>query len=100
MRINDLHSTGASAAETGRAQGSQQVDRDGATSPASARGGSGPDHVDLSPLSRALHAGGVAHHARIHRLAGQYRSGQYQVDPAQLSHAMVSDALQASAAKP
>src|SRR5690348_9578910 len=98
MRVNDLNLTGGSAAETGRAQGSQAIDREG-RSGSSGRSGSGSDQVDLSPLSRALNASSAARSTRVQQLSAEFHAGQYQVDPEEVSQAIVSDALQASAFK-
>ena len=55
------------------------------------------DSVDISSLSQNVVAAGIAQDAhqtgRIKQLTALYRSGQYSVDAAQVSRAMVSQAL-------
>ena len=87
------------AAETGRANEAQSIQRDGRVGSAATSHGSGSDQVELSALSRALHASASSRSTRVAQLAAQYQAGQYQPDPAQLSRTMVSDALETSATK-
>ena len=96
MRITDLNLTGSAAAETGKAQSSQAVDKDSSSRGSAARAGSGTDSVDFSPLSRALSSHASSRSARVAQLTAQYRAGQYQVDPAHLSSAMVGEAIASS----
>jgi anti-sigma28 factor (negative regulator of flagellin synthesis) len=60
-------------------------------------GNRGGDSVDLSSLSQSVAAASAAQDAqqagRISHLAALYRSGQYSIDSAQVSRAMVSHAL-------
>src|SRR5213593_4560636 len=95
MRVDHRNLTGTSGAETGRPQEAQSITRDGRSGSSAARGGAGADHVELSPLSRALSASASSRSARVAELSAQYQAGKYQVDPAQLSQSMVSDALAA-----
>jgi anti-sigma28 factor (negative regulator of flagellin synthesis) len=97
MRVDDRNLTGAAAAETGRTQGAQPLERSGRTSVAVGRGGAGSDQVELSALSRALQSSDSSRNARVEQLTAQYQAGQYRVNVAQVSHSMVSDALQAPA---
>ena len=99
MRVNDLNLTGASAPETGRTQGSQAVERDTSSRSSAARGNSGGDKVEFSPLSHVLQASASSRSARVDQLTAQYRAGQYQVDAARVGKAMVSEAITSSAAK-
>jgi anti-sigma28 factor (negative regulator of flagellin synthesis) len=94
MRVDQRNLTGA--AETGRAQGSQSIGRDGRSVSSSGSGGSGSDQVELSSLSRALHASASARSSRVEQLAAQYKSGNYQPDPAEISKSMVNDAISGS----
>jgi anti-sigma28 factor (negative regulator of flagellin synthesis) len=95
MRVDQRNLTGAAAAETGKARESQAIGRDGRTG-SSRSGGAGSDQVDLSPLSRALNASASSRSSRVEQLSAQYRAGQYQPDPAEVSKSMVGDALASS----
>ncbi len=97
MRVNDLNLTGPQPAETGKAQGSQAVERDGSSRGSASRAGNGTDSVDFSSVSRAISSHASSRSARVAQLTAQYRAGQYQVDPARLSNAMVGEAIAASA---
>ncbi|HLK66983.1 MAG TPA: flagellar biosynthesis anti-sigma factor FlgM [Bryobacteraceae bacterium] len=97
MRIYDVNLTGASAAESGRAQATQQTDR-----AASARGGGAnaygsSDRVEFSStlgrLSQAMTADSSARTNRVQALAAQYQSGSYRPDSLSTSKGMVADAL-------
>lgn len=100
MKIYDLNLTGgASAAQTGRAQQTQQADHAGHTkAPGAGAGGTG-DRVEFSStlgrLSQALAADGASRAARVSALAAQHQSGNYRPDSAATSHGMVSEALAA-----
>ena len=73
----------------------------GAPSSGKAFSGRGSDRVDISPLSQVISEAGIAHQAqqaqRVSQLAALYRSGRYNVDSTSVSHAIVSQALAASA---
>jgi anti-sigma28 factor (negative regulator of flagellin synthesis) len=97
MRVDDRNLTGAATGSPERTQGTQSLERSGRFKGASSRTGTGSDLVELSSLSRALNSSSSSSSARVAQLAGQYQSGQYQVDAAQVSHSMVIEALQASA---
>lgn len=60
-------------------------------------GNRGGDSVDLSSLSQSVAAASTAQEAeqagRISHLTALYRSGQYSIDSAQVSRALVSGAL-------
>ena len=81
----------AQAANTGK---NQSVSSTGGSS-------SGNDHVELSSalgtLSRALSSFGSGRTQRVQALAAQYHSGQYKVDAAAVSKAMLSAAVTAGA---
>jgi anti-sigma28 factor (negative regulator of flagellin synthesis) len=92
MRVYDTNLTGTSAAETGRAQETQKIDR-GGHGQASRTGGAGSDSVQLSGA-----LGKLSHQDRANRvqaLAAQYQSGNYRPDSAATSRGMVSEALAA-----
>jgi anti-sigma28 factor (negative regulator of flagellin synthesis) len=59
--------------------------------------GNGQDRVEISSLSERVAAVGEAQDAqqaqRVRKLAALYESGQYRVDPLQLSRALVSHAI-------
>ena len=99
MRISDRNLTGASAAETGRAQEAQNLSRAGTVkSPALGVDGSS-DRVEfsgtMSQLSRALAAFQSTRANRVQALAVEYQSGRYKPDPAATSKGLVSEALSA-----
>src|ERR1044072_7661502 len=95
MRVDQRNLTGAAA--TGRARESQSIGRDGRSVSSANSGGSGSDQVELSSLSRALHANANARSARIDQLTEQYQAGQYQQDPGEISKSMISEAITGSA---
>jgi anti-sigma-28 factor FlgM len=94
MRVDNRNLT--SAAEAGRAQESQSIGRDGRPVSSTNSGGSGTDRVELSSLSRALHASASSRSARVDQLTAQYQAGQYQPDVAETSKSMVSEAITGS----
>lgn len=96
MKIYDRDLTGASAAESSRAQETQRTGRE--TSSASRAGSSAfGDRVELSSglgqLSRALSNFGADRSSRVESLSAIYQSGGYRPDTAATSRAMVTDAL-------
>jgi len=99
MRVYDTNLTGTSAAETGRAQETQRVERSGQDQ-AARTNGSGSDQVQLSGalgrLSRTLSSFNEDHASRVQALAAEYQSGGYRLDSIATSRAMISDALSAS----
>jgi len=97
MRIHDLNLTGSAAAETGKAQASEAVEKEISSRASATHAGSGTDSVDFSPLSRAISSNASSCSARVAQLTAQYRAGQYQVNPGRLSSAMVGESLAASA---
>jgi anti-sigma28 factor (negative regulator of flagellin synthesis) len=99
MKIYDRDLTGASAAETGRAQELEKLSRSG-TSKSATRGQDGPnDHVEfsgtLSRLSRTLETFESMQAGRVRALAAQYQSGNYRPDASATSKGLVSEALSA-----
>lgn len=96
IRIQNDTSAGVGTSGVGRAD---EISRP-AGSPSSTTGRSGSrsgDSVDISSLSQSLAAASraqdVQQASRVSRLSALYRSGQYNVDPAQVSRAMVSQAI-------
>jgi anti-sigma28 factor (negative regulator of flagellin synthesis) len=95
MRITSDALDGALAPQTSRAQEAARTygsePREGA---AAARGG---DSVQISGLSTRILNAASEHQtqvaARVSTLAAQYARGEYNVDPAILSRALVSHAL-------
>ena len=90
--------TGASAPETSRTQDIIQIGSSSTGS--SSRIGGLSDSVQISSLSGAIAAASnsldTVQSSRISQLQRLYQSGQYQVDSAAVSRAMVSEALQFS----
>src|SRR5579862_4352784 len=95
MRIYDQNPTGASAAESSRAQETQRTAQGSAHQTGKAAGPA--DSVEFSGalgrLSRTIAADGANRQARVQALAAQYQSGQYHVDSLQTSRAIISDAM-------
>jgi anti-sigma28 factor (negative regulator of flagellin synthesis) len=95
MKIYDINTTGTPAAETSRRQESQRIGSGTVTGTGKAGRSSG-DHVELSDtvnsLSRAISTYNGNQASRVQALATQYRSGNYQVNSAAVSRAMVADA--------
>ena len=96
MRIYDVNLTGASAAESGRAQETQ---RSGAASSRSAGAGAygANDRVEFSStlgrLSQAMSADETTRASRVQALAAQFQNGTYRPDSLATSRGMVADAL-------
>jgi hypothetical protein len=98
MKIYDQNLTGTSAAETGRAQETQKLNRAGTGK--SPRGVDGSnDSVEfsgtLSRLSRTLTTFETTQASRVQVLAVQYQSGNYRPDSAATSKGLVSEAMSA-----
>jgi anti-sigma28 factor (negative regulator of flagellin synthesis) len=96
MRIR-LENDGVSAASTAGA-GQINPTRSGSSSPTAPAGHTGgADQVEISPLSESISNASNALQTqqadRVNQLAAVYAKGQYQVDSAQISHALVSQAL-------
>lgn len=96
IRIQNDSLTGTAASGIGRAD---EVSRP-ANSPSQSAGRSGNrggDSVDISSLSQSVAAASTVQQAqqasRVGQLAALYRSGQYSIDSAQVSRALVSQAL-------
>ena len=99
MRIYDVNLTGASAAESGRAQETQKSERVGNGNVGGPRGSGTSDRVEFSSslgrLSQVMRADGSARSARVQALAAQYQSGAYRPDSLATSQGMVAEALAA-----
>ena len=88
------HSIGTG--RTDAAAETQQVQHAPKTRGAGSPGGDG-DNIELSPLMARIRDGvasdGAAQTARVQRLAKLHQAGNYSIDSARLSHALVSHAL-------
>jgi hypothetical protein len=97
MRIYDRNLTGTGAAESGRPQETQKLDRETASRAASVTG----DRVELSTtlarLSQAISSFSSGRANKVQSLAAQYQSGNYRPDSLATSKGMVADALAAGA---
>ena len=95
MKVYDTNFASTSAAQTGRTQETQKVDR-GENARAGAAG-SGQDRVEFSGtlgrLSQALAASNSSRASHVQSLAAQYQSGNYRPNSLATSRGMVSDAL-------
>jgi hypothetical protein len=108
MKIYDQNLTGTSAAETGRAQETQNLNRAAGKAPTRGVDGSGVDGSGvhgshdsvefsgtLSRLSRTLTTFESTRASRVQALAVQYQSGNYRSDSAATSKGLVSEAISA-----
>jgi anti-sigma28 factor (negative regulator of flagellin synthesis) len=97
MRVDHRNLTGAAAAESGRAQESENSSRNQGTRTATAATDKTGDRVELSStleaVSRAMSAFGSERANRVQALAAQYQSGSYHADSAAAARGMVSEAL-------
>lgn len=82
----------AGASGLGRTQDVSRATTGGIT-PASVPG-SGEDQVSISSVSSTLSANSADRASRVAELAAAYQSGNYQVNPTDVSRAMVNQALQ------
>ena len=96
IRIYNDGLAGAAASEASRAQESSRAGTSGKPSSGSAAGGE--DQVQISSLSEALAAQSSQRAERVQHLAAAYQSGRYQVNPTEVSRAIVNQALQAGSA--
>lgn len=100
MRIYDRDLTGAAPAEAGRSAEAQKLGREGGLSGSRQSGGEGNDRVEFSNnlerLSRAMTSFGAQQANRVQELSTLYDSGQYKVEAAAVSKAMVESALAAA----
>jgi anti-sigma28 factor (negative regulator of flagellin synthesis) len=92
MRVNDRTPAESAAIGADRTQEAARAER-GDSLRAAARSGSSSDRVELSGVTRALHASAAAHSEHIAKLAAAHHQGRYTVNPAQVSQAIVNDAL-------
>jgi anti-sigma28 factor (negative regulator of flagellin synthesis) len=97
MRIDDRNLTGATPAETGRAQETGKSNRNQAVRTGTAATGESGDRVELSStletLSRAMSAYGSERANRVQALPALYRSGSFNPDSAATARSVVSEAL-------
>jgi len=85
--------SGAGASEAARTQDLSRVTTGG--KPASGTSAGAEDQVQISSLSSTLTANASDRAARVSQLAAVYQGGQYQVNSANVSQAIVNHALQA-----
>ena len=94
MRVNGRNLTGATPAESKRAQNTEKLDRNQGVRAGTAATG---DRVELSStletLSRAIAAYGSERAYSVQALTGQYQSGSFHPDSAATAGSMVSEAL-------
>jgi anti-sigma28 factor (negative regulator of flagellin synthesis) len=97
MRVNDRNLTGATPAESGRAQNTEKLDRNQGVRAGTAATDRTGDRVELSStletLSRAMSAYRSERSHRVQALAGQFQSGSYHPDSAATARGMVPEAL-------
>ena len=96
MRVDER--TAGLAAGANRAQEARRTEELEAAGPRQAAGSSARDQVQVSRLAgsvaNALEASSAQRSVRVERLAALYNSGEYKVDAAQVSRAMISNALE------
>jgi flagellar biosynthesis anti-sigma factor FlgM len=97
MKIYDLNLTGGTAAaESGRAQEAQRLDRASGNRAGGAASGAG-DRVEFSGalgrLAQAMSSFGADRASRVEALAAQYQSGNYRPDAAAVARGMVAESL-------
>lgn len=98
MKINDQGFTERLSPQTGRTGSVDQ--QDSSSGPKSTGNGSSFDVLQLSGLASRLQAsssGDASRSLRLNEIAGSVRSNTFQVNSGQISGAMVSEAIQASA---
>lgn len=97
MRVENRNLTGATAAESGRAQETEKFNRNQGVQTGTGAIDKTGDRVELSStlatLSRAMSANSSERASRVQALAAQYQSGNYQPDSAATARGMVSEAL-------
>ena len=100
MRVYDRELTGTAAAESGRSQETQKVDRETSTT-SSQTGTASGDRVELSSglasVSRALAAYGSDRANKVQQLTAQFQSGGYQPSSLAISQGMVAASLSGGA---
>jgi anti-sigma28 factor (negative regulator of flagellin synthesis) len=96
MKVYDNNLASTSAAQTGRTQETQKLDRFENSRARAAAAGS-EDRVELSStlgsLSKAIAAYGSSRASQVQALAAQYQSGNYRTESLATSRGMVSEAL-------
>jgi anti-sigma28 factor (negative regulator of flagellin synthesis) len=103
MRVDDRHLTGSQAAQSGKANQAQEIERQGESKATGSHSSSSSDQVQLSELisglGRALETAGTERANRMEQLAGEYAAGRYQVDSRAVSRAIVAE-MRAAGAEP
>jgi anti-sigma28 factor (negative regulator of flagellin synthesis) len=99
LRIQNDSATNGTAAEVSRAAQSPSA-LSGSAKTRSSIGGAGEDQVDVSSVAETISAGVSAQNlqraARVTELAALHARGQYSVDSAHVSQALVSNAVTGS----
>ena len=102
-RVQNELAAGTSSARTERSPGTAGLDRSGQAASGRAAAGSS-DRIQLSSLAdqilRVEGAQTAARTSRVQELGKAYAAGRYTVDPAQLSHRMVSEWLAGGTSRP
>jgi len=103
MKIDEPNLSGASVS-AGRTQSPASVSREESARKTGAARPEGHDRVELSSItgqvSGALRSEAKGRSERVAALAHQYEPGRYQPSARQVSRALVSESLAASAAHP
>ncbi len=92
-----IQNDGIAAASTSQLAPTENAGKPGSTSQSGSPSTGGADLVDISSLSgniaESANALAAQQAARVSELAALYSKGEYQVNSAQLSHALVSAAI-------
>ncbi len=95
MRVNDPHLTQNQAAQSGKAPGTEELERASASRSAETRLGGNADRVELSHLTgglaRALAEGSRERTSRVQQLTQAVAEGSYQTDPRAMARAILAE---------
>ena len=101
LRIQNDPAVNGSSPEVGRAGQSSAI-TSGSGKARTQSAGEGGDHVEVSSATETISAGvsaqNLQHAAKVANLSALYASGRYAVDSAQVSRAIVANAVAASPA--
>ena len=102
LRVQNDGAANATSLEVGRAGQSASASSSAPGQSRNASGAEGVDHIDISSSAETISAGMSAqdtqHAARVAQLSALVASGQYTSDSAQVSRAIVGNAITVSTA--
>jgi anti-sigma28 factor (negative regulator of flagellin synthesis) len=94
MEVNNSNVTDNSALGAGKTQQADPTGQPGRASAGELSGSGSSDRVDMSNLASALGGDSARRASRVDRLTDSVSSGQYQVDSAAVSKAIVHAAIE------